>query len=151
TELSGRSLRIADEINADSRTRCVLDRLIAADIGRPKNGRLAEYASPALIDSRGAPVRIVPSPRPLPIRVDTFVATRMKSSPLFPKRHAAIPCPPSSATASPTEKFLFILVEPKYRAGASLPPTTSSPSILGAPNFAVWSLKAAIAFATLAS
>ena len=35
------SLRVADEINAGSRTRCVLDRLIAADIGRPKNGRLA--------------------------------------------------------------------------------------------------------------
>jgi len=34
--------------------------------------------------------------------------------------------------------LLFILVEPKYKAGASLPPTSSVPSIFGAPNFAVF-------------
>jgi hypothetical protein len=46
--------------------------------------------------------------------------------------------------------LLFILVEPKYKAGASLPPTASLPSIFGARNFAVSSFKATIDFMTRA-
>ena len=55
------------------------------------------------------------------------------------------------STASTMSKLLLILVAPKYRAGASLPPTASLPSSLGAPNFAVMVFKASIDFATLGS
>src|SRR5271169_201818 len=97
------------------------------------------------------PARTVPTARPLPSGFGTLVETRMYSSPPFTKSVAVIPLPSSLPTASTISNLLLILVVPKYRAGASLPPTASFPSSLGAPNFAVMAVKVSIDFVTLGS
>src|SRR5437762_3210471 len=95
--------------------------------------------------------RMVPIARPLPSGFGTLVETRTYSTPLVTKNVAVIPLPSSLLTASTMSKLLLILVEPKYRAGASLPPTASFPSSLGAPNFPAMAFKLAIEFATRGS
>src|SRR5207249_10246008 len=95
--------------------------------------------------------RMVPIAHPLPSGFGTLVETRMYSSPLFTKNVAVIPLPSSLLTASTTSKLLLILVEPKYRTGASLPPTASFPSSLGGPDFVDMALKLAIDFETRGS
>jgi hypothetical protein len=91
---------------------------------------------------------MVPIARPLPSGFGTLVDTRMYSSPLFTKKVAVMPLPSSLLIASTTSKLLLIFVEPKYSAGASLPPTGSLPSTLGAPNWAAMALRLAIEAAT---
>ena len=75
----------------------------------------------------------------------------MYSSPPFTNSVPVIPVPSSFPTASTISKLLLILVVPKYRAGASLPPTASFPSSLGAPSLPVMAFKVSIDFVTLGS
>src|SRR4029079_5075500 len=89
--------------------------------------------------SAGPGSRAVPTARPVLSGFMTVVATRTNSSPSLTKSVAAAPFPPALTTSSTTATLLFILINPKYKAGASLPPTASLPSIFGAPSLAVWS------------
>jgi hypothetical protein len=69
----------------------------------------------------------------LPISVDTM-ALNMATPP--PHKRSRRPTE-SHGSIDMTSKWLFILVEPKYKPGTLLPPTASVPSSLGSPNFAV--------------
>ena len=116
---------VADKVDADGFARCVFDRLVVSNIWRAKNLDFAIVGFACFYrverrcpqnSSNCSPVRVQHASR----NADVFVAG-------LDEQCGAVPGPPPFATSSTTVKLLFILVEPKYKAGALLASIASFP------------------------